>query len=277
MLNEHPPENAPGRLGRLPLKSTLRALQFSDFFRFIEIPKATNYWKRKSPIPNRSYGNMNYGSCTRSKQAVAITRMERIEQRRLVQITDEEVIHRYTDMSNRLYGGGDNGAYEDDALSEWRNPDLTIRDVDGKPYTIDAYLRINAKNHDEIRAGLALSGAHGIPFCLNLPVAFSRADPPAPWDVPEGQPLVGDFMPGGWGGHSMWWHDYDPQGIWMDHTWERDRQLITWTAIAAYVDEVHLVIDSANSWRKRTSGKVRTAVGDVIDAVNAISSIRIEA
>lgn len=275
MLNETPIK--PVRLGRLPAKSTRKALQFSDFFKFIELPKATNYWRKKTPIPLRSYGNMDYGSCTRSKQAVAATRMERIEQRRLIHITDEEVIRVYTEMSNRLYGGGDNGAYEDDALNEWRNPDTTFRDTDGHPYTIDAYLRINASNHDEIKAALALSRAHGIAVCFNLPAAWSNVEPPAAWDAPNDQPLIGEWMPGTWGGHSMHAHDYTAEGVWIDHTWMRGPQLVTWEGMAAYCDEAHMIIDSVDAWRKRTSGKARKGLGEVVDAVNAISAIKIRA
>jgi len=264
------------RLGRKPLKSTMRALSFVDFFKFVQIPIAQTYWKHKQPLPHRSFGNIMYGDCTRAKQAVAIERMERLEQRRLVTITDEEVIRVYKSMSDRLYGGGDNGAYEDDALNEWRNPDLTIRDTSGHPYTIDAYLRIDAKNPDQIRAGLALAGAKGIAICINLPMAFSTINPPAVWDVPEGQPLTGPWEPGSWGGHSMWAQGYDSDVLYVDSTWEMDTHLISWRAVAAYVDEAHLVIDSVDAWRKRSPKAAdRQGLGNVIDAVNAVSSIKI--
>lgn len=266
------------RLGRKPLKSTMRALLFTDFFNFVVIPKSQTYWKNKQPLPHRSFGNLIYGDCTRAKQAVAAERMERLEQRRLVNITDDEVIRVYKSMSDRLYGGGDNGAYEDDALNEWRNPDLTFKDTDGHPYTIDAYLRIDAKNQDQIRAGLALAGAKGIAICINLPMAFSSVNPPAVWDVPEGQALTGPWEPGSWGGHSMWANGYDPDHLIVDSTWEMDNHVMTWRAVAAYVDECHLVIDSVDAWRKRAPKVAeRGSLGHVIDAVNAVSSIKIAA
>jgi hypothetical protein len=263
------------RLGRLPLKSTRKALQFSDFFKFIEIPKTNTFWKRKATIPLRTYGNNQYGDCTRAKQAVAITRMERLEQRKLVQITDDEVIRVYTDMSNRLYGGGDNGAYEDDALNEWRNPETTIRDINGNPYTIDAYLRINPFNHDEVRAALALSGAKGIAVCFNLPLAWNG--PEDIWVAPPDARYIGKWMPGSWGGHSMWmFSDYDKEGTFVDQTWGFGPTKVTWDGMAGFMDEAHLVIDSVNAWRKKaTSPKVKRALSDVRDAVNEVSSIQI--
>jgi hypothetical protein len=271
------------RLGRLPLKTTRKALQFSTFFNFVNLPKKTGYWTKKSPLPLRTFGNDEYGDCTRAKQAYAAIRMERIEQKRTINITDEEVIRVYVDMSNRLYGGGDQGAYEDDALNEWRRPETTFRDTQGHPLTIDAYLRINAMNHEEVKAGLALSGARGIAVCFNLPAAASSQ---RDWDVPEGQALVSKWMPGSWGGHSCWAIDYDGDGMIVDDTWASGPRRASWRFVAAYMDEAHLVIDSVNAWRKKgiieetpmhaDAGYIRKALGDVADAVNAISSQQIQ-
>jgi hypothetical protein len=44
-------------------------------------------------------------------------RFERIERRRTINLDDQEVIDKYLAMTSRLYGGGDTGAYEEDALS----------------------------------------------------------------------------------------------------------------------------------------------------------------
>lgn len=268
------------RLGRLPAKASRKALMFTDFVDFLNFPEKTQFWQTKKAFPLRSFGNLQYGSCTRSKQAVAIMRMERLEQRRTVEITDEEVIRVYTDMSNRLYGGGDNGAYEDDALSEWRNPELTIRDVNGRPYTIQAFMRLNPFNHRELKAAIALSGAHGIPVCLNLPAAWANVDPPADWDIPEGQAPIGNYLPGSWGGHSMWCFEYDEVGLWLDHTWMLPRQRVTWRAAAIYLDEAHVVIDDVNFWRKRQQAAGEMTGGTIdmkklIAAVNDVSRIKI--
>jgi hypothetical protein len=270
----------PGRrLGRLPTKSTRKALQFAEFFKFLDIPKVQNCWGRRKPLGLRSYGNNEFGCCTRAKQAVAITRMERLEARRSPNISDEEVVRVYREMCVRKYGSdADNGAYEDDALNEWRNPETTIKDVSGHPFTIDAYLRVNAADEREVRAALAFAGAKGVAVCFNLPLAWADLKPPRAWDVAEDQPLVGRWMPGSWGGHSMWMPcDYDASGpTGVDHTWLLERQPVSWRAMATYCDEVHVVIDSVNAWRRQsTSPKVRRALADVRDAVNAVSSLPI--
>jgi hypothetical protein len=269
------PDNV--KLGRLPMKTTRKALLFADFFKFMKLPKQQIYWTTVAPLPLRTFGNNEYGDCTRAKQAVAAMRMERLEQKRTIEINDEEVVRVYLAMTGRLYGGGDTGAYEDDALNEWRDPEKTFMDASGHLYTIDAYLRINAANHQEVKAGLAFAGAKGIAICLNLPLAFSKLDPPAKWDVPEGRPLTGEWMPGSWGGHSMWANGYTPEGIILDHTWGLPNNVLTWNAAAAYMDEAHLVIDSIDAWRKKAKDrKVKKQLADVIAAVNEVSAIKIK-
>lgn len=267
------------RLGRLPTKSTRKALMFAEFFRFLDIPKSVNCWGRRAPLTLRTYGNTEFGCCTRAKQAVAITRMERLEQKRSPMITDEEVLRVYREMCIRKYGSdADNGAYEDDALNEWRNPEFTLRDTAGHAYPIDAYLRVNAADEREVRAALAFAGAKGIAVCFNLPLAWADIKPPTPWHVPEGQALVQKWQPGTWGGHSMWmpcdYNAFGPTGV--DHTWNLARQPVSWAGMASYCDEVHVVIDSVNAWRKQSeSPKVKKALADVRDAVNAVSDIQI--
>ena len=264
------------RLGRLPRKSTRKALMFSDFFKFVKLPPSSTFWTRKAPIPPRAFGNLEVGNCTRASQANAILRMERLETRRLPVITDEEVKRVYAEMSARRYGGGDNGAYETDALDDWRNPDTTIRDDSERPLTIDAYLGINPANQDEVRAAFTLAANHIVKLCMNLPAAYADRDPPAEWGVPASGGFLGDDMPGSWGGHSLEACGYTARGVVLDHTWNCPQNLLTWEALAAYCDEMHLVIDSVDAWRKQERRtQIRKALGDVADAVNGVSAIKV--
>jgi hypothetical protein len=267
------------RLGRRPHKTSRRALQFSHFSKALSLPKATNHWTRRKKLARRSYGNNILGNCTIAKQVVAAQFMERLEQpRRRFEVTTEEINRVYLRMTDDLYGGGDTGAYEDDALNRWRNPELTFRDTKQNPYAISAYLKINAADHDELKLALALAGAKGIACCMNLPRAFEDQDPPAKWDVPDDTPMVGPLTPGGWGGHSMWFIDYTEEGMIPWHTWDDlETNVVTWDAVAAYLDEAHLVIDAMNPWRKKLQAQStgRLDLGGVRDAVNAISSVLI--
>lgn len=278
MLHESVKNNR--RLGRIAPKASKNALMFSDFVKYLDVPKKTNFWARRTPIPLRTFGNDQVGDCTRAKQAVAAMRMERLEQKKTIDITDEEVMRVYKEMCIRVYGSdADEGAYEEDALDCWRRQEYTFKDVKGNPYTIDAYLRIDPKNQTQVKAGLALSGAKGIAVCFNLPEAFSSIEPPDVWDIPEGQPLTGEWQPGSWGGHSMWVHDYNEVGVEVDHTWGLKPQRVSWAAVAAYMDEAHLVIDSVNAWRKATKGNdaARLDMNKVVEAVNDVSSVKVGA
>jgi hypothetical protein len=270
------------RLGKFPARQSRKALLFSDFVKYSRVPTRMSYWRTKPEFPKRTFGNDRMGDCTRAKQAFAAMRMERLEQRgKTIEITDEEIVRVYVDMSNRLYGGGDNGAYEEDALNEWRKPDTTFRDTNGNPYTIDGFLKINHANHDEMRAAMALAQARGIAICLNLPEAYSDLNPPdGVWGVPEnGGPLTGRWLPGSWGGHSMWsLGDYDSEYVWLDDTWAFGPRRITWDGLAAYCDEAHMVIDSVDIWRtkKAADATVSLNVKQFVGAVNDVSATKIK-
>jgi hypothetical protein len=267
------------RLGRAPVKSDTRALMFSKFADLPpELPKASNFWTDRALFIPRSFGNRQYGNCTRAKQAVAMLRMERLETRRTTQIDDQAVIDAYTEMSNRRYGGGDNGAFETDALSDWRNPLYTIKDHWGRPLTIDAYTRVNPFDHEEVKTALWLAKAFGLPFCINLPIAFQRLTAEGKdWDIPAGQAPVGEWQPGSWGGHSMWMFDFDEIGFLHDHTWDLKTGRLTYRAAAIYMDEVHMVIDSINLWKKSRTVNKYLDLSGIKEAVNEVSSLKIAA
>ncbi len=267
----------PGRLGKLPAKTSMKSLLLSDFTRqaTAELPPAkTDFWRKRKSFPLRTFGNTKYGCCTRAKQAIAMMRMERIETGKLIEITDEEIIRVYTDMSNRLYGGGDNGAYETDALSEWRKPDLTFRDKKGNPLVIDAFLKIQHSSLEAVKNAVWTAQAHGIAVCLNLPRAFA-AKGLTVWDIPENEPLIGDKMPGTWGGHSMWVNEYNEFGVRHPTTWGLPDIWISWRAFLAYCDEAYLVIDSADKWRKQAANKFLN-LDAVVEAVNGVSAQKIK-
>jgi hypothetical protein len=71
---------------------------------------------------------------------------------------------------------------------------------------------------------------------------------------------------------------YTEKGLFLEHTWGVPIGLVTWAGVAAYADEAYWPLDSFDSWRKRkdTASKI-VRVGDVVDAVNAISPIKIAA
>lgn len=264
------------KLGRLPVRSDTRALMFSAFGAPAVLPVRTSFWPHRAGFPLRTFGNTSYGDCTFAKQAMGSLRMERIETKHTASITDEEIIRVYTALSNRLYGGGDNGAFETDALSNWRKPDYTFRDTAGRKLTIDAFTRINPFDHEELKNALFTAGSHGIAVCLNLPLAFQGIVPPMDWDLPLNVQPIAEWLPGSWGGHSMWARDYDEIGIWLVHTWGFPDQRLTWRAAAVYLDEAHLVVDSIDYWRTHRPGIEKFIdLKGIRTAVNKVSSQKI--
>jgi len=283
-MNEHivTPDR---RLGRLPRKSDMRALPFSRFSQPRKtLPVRTNFWRNRAPFANRSFGNREHGDCTIASQAVMQLRNERLEVRRTPSIDDAEVVRVYYAMTYREYGAGDGtpnnpegdtGAYEVDALNNMRRKELTFRDTQGRPLTIDAFVRVNAGDIEEIKNALVTAAQHGIKFCINLPLAFQRIPPGQDWVIPENQPLVGDLLPGSWGGHSMYGFDYDEIGLLTPGTWEDPPIHISWPAVMAYVDEVHVTIDSMDEWRKKPGISKAFDLPGLRQAVNKISPVKI--
>lgn len=110
------------RLGKAPAKSHPLMLSAGNYLgKSVVVPKKLDYWKKRKPIPILDYGNNEYGDCTIASQALMAIKMELQERRRLVAIPKENIVKTYFNLSDRLYGGGDNGAYELDALGNWRN------------------------------------------------------------------------------------------------------------------------------------------------------------
>ena len=260
------------KMGRLAPKSDPRALMFSRFgIAPKKLPTATHFWHVK--FPHRTFGNDQYGDCTRASQAMGAMRMERLETGKTPEITDEEVVRVFLAMCKRLYKGDASGAYIMDALDCWRRPEYTFRDKEGHPLTIDAYVKVHPSDQTELRQAIWTAAAHGVVVGLNLPRAFDELDPPRKWDIPEDQPAVGDWVPGSGGGHAMWARDYNQQGIWLVHTWDIPDQLITWRAAALYMDEAYIVIDSVNKWQKKKRALTFPALRK---AVNEVSSYKLK-
>jgi hypothetical protein len=263
------------KLGKAPAKGSTKLLLLANFLKAapdVVVPATSSFWRDRQHFPLETYGNTQYGCCTRASQALLAMRMERLEQRRTIEFDDDEIIRVYLEMTERLYGGGDTGAYETDALDCWRKKDLTFRDRKGRPHTIDAYLGINYRNINEIKKAMFLAGAHGIKLCFNLPLAWSST---YHWDIPQGQLPVGEYEPGSWGGHSMMAYDYDDEGIFLAHSWGVPDGKVTWRGVMQYCDEAYIAIDSVNEWKKKKKGEI-IDLDAVVSEVNAVSSQKIE-
>jgi hypothetical protein len=276
------------RLGKLPARSSPKQLHFGEFLRESVSPSdfppiSTRFWDSRSRFPARTFGNTDNGCCTIASQAVAAMRMERLEGNASFAVTTQAVLDTYYALTQREYGGGDTGAYETDALDNWRKPDLTFRDTKGRPHTIDAYLRVNQADLIEVRRAIAFSRVHGVKACFALPLGFASINPPEPWDVPTNGADLRTWMPNGWGGHSTFLGaDYSVRGVDINQTWYEGKaevswgiQLITWKAFSMYCDEMYIVVDSVNQWARRGLLDTKQA-GTLVEMVNSVSSHKLE-
>lgn len=265
------------RTGKGPARSNVKALLYSNYRRKAPAPapQVYDFWKGRAAFPVYDVGNNEHGNCTKSSQVLLQQRSERLEQRKTIVIDKKEIIENYYRMTQRLYGGGDTGAYETDALDEWRNPELTFRDTRDRPMTIDAYVRINHLSIEEVKNSVILAGSKGIKVCFALPLAWSEWTNFI-WDIPEGQAPIGNYLPYSWGGHSTCViAKYDKDGLWVLSTWNSPPYKITWRAFAIYCDEAHLVIDSINAWKKKKAIDKAIDLTAIRNDVNARSSIQI--
>jgi hypothetical protein len=262
------------RLGKGFVKTSVKALHFANYKKAAPAPKKYDYYKGKKPIPVQDWGNNDHGDCTIASQGELAQYMERQEQRKTIGISADNIIQTYYNMTSRLYGGGDTGAYEEDALNNWRNPDYTFRDSKGRPMTIDAYVKVNHTNIEEVKQALITSKAKGIKVCFALPIAWASSNDNV-WDIPEGQLPVGAYLPYSWGGHSMdALAKYDENWLWLPSTWNMPAGKISWRAFAIYADEAHVVIDSVNQWKKM---KADLNLKKLVSDVNQISDVKIKA
>jgi hypothetical protein len=264
------------RTGKAPARSHMKMLQLGNYLKTDKpVPTKYDFWKGKVPFLPYDVGNNEYGDCTFASQALLAQRMERREQRKTVQIPKNSIVQAYFTLTERLYGSGDTGAYEMDALNNWRNPDYTFRDSKGRPHTIDAYVKINHSSIPEVQTALYLSQAKGIKVCFNLPFAWAYVDNNI-WDIPEGQAPIGQYMPGSWGGHSMMADaTYDEWGLVLPSTWNQPPGKISWRAFAIYADEAYLCIDSINAWKKQKVSKLINLDALKSD-VNSVSGLKIK-
>lgn len=262
------------RIGKAPSKSHPLMLSASNYMGAnIVVPEKFAYWKKRKPLPiDTDYGNNEHGDCTIASQVIIARKMELQERRRLINIDKEEILRVYYNLTARLYGGGDLGAYELDALGNWRNADLTFRDTKGNPLTIDAYTRVNQSIQYEVKKAIFMSAAKGVKVCFNLPMAWSDT---LVWDIPEGQLPVGNYLAGSWGGHSMASAEgYDKDWLYLNHTWRCPIGKISWRAFAIFCDESYMVVDSINAWKKKLGSDFKAS--KLISDINNVSSVKIK-
>jgi hypothetical protein len=231
------------RLGKQDYQHDDRTLLMARFIQpDIRVPAKSDFDKNRTPIPVRMWGNDAWGDCVIAGEANQLLRLERIEQRRTLMLSDQEVIDRYKLLTGSASPGDayDNGLVILEAMRNWRSSGFT---VGNRTYTIAAYGELEPNNRAQLR--MASYALHGIHLGISLPLAAQRMTHEGVWHY-EGQ-TTPEFQPGSWGGHLVYSKAYDPDSLEI-LTWGR-KVKVTNEFIEKYADEAWAVVDNFDSWR----------------------------
>lgn len=202
----------------------------------LKVPSEYSFDVVHPGIPLKMYANDRAGCCVISARASQTVRFELLEQKKVISITDKEVLNQYFKET----GGSDVGLYLLDSLNAWRSG----WKAGGKTYKIKAFAQVDPKSRDNIKQ--ALFAEVGLACGISLPLSSRKEfDSGKAWSTTSGK----GSEPGSWGGHCVLVVGYTSIGP-VCLTWAQ-RQQMTWGFFAKYCDEAYVVIDAFNTAKKR--------------------------
>lgn len=219
----------------------------------VRIPASHDVDAKLPDLPTPGYGNDRYGCCVIAGRAHQTLRFEWVEQKKIIPITEQEVVDEYFRQSE----GIDQGLITLDSLRQWRKDGwIAAR----RRYFIRAFAEVDRSNRQEVKRALVLNLGLGIG--LRLPrSAQTEFRLGQPWARTTGTGTV----PNSWGGHYVYVTGYDRTGL-TCITWGR-KQRLTWAFFEKYCDEAYSMIDAINTRARRAALKA-----DKIDAFLATVS-----
>lgn len=219
------------KLGKLPPDESKPKLSLGKFL-LAEAPASPAVVDWMSEIDNWPlHMNDRVGCCTIVSQAHALLALSHYGSKNNVSVTDQDVIHAYSDVSgyDPKTGLHDDGAYVQDALDHWRKVGLG-------GHKIVAFAKVDVHNQAEVDAAINIFGT--LILGIALPVtAQDQTGPGRVWDY-----VAGDNARYSWGGHAVATGLYDRgAGKRRVSTWGgvQDMSQAFWNH---YVDEAWVVI-----------------------------------
>lgn len=225
----------------------------------VVIPHMFDLDKGRSAFPIAMWGNDSWGNCVKVAEANEIIRLERLEQRRTLPITEQMVVDAYKAQTGSVSPGdaNDHGLVMLSNLRLSRTQGFRVKTRD---YTIAAFGELDPQDGQMLRAGVFL--LHGVQFGFALPKAAQRMS--TVWDCPA--PLAyndPEWKPGSWGGHAVFSKRYDDGGMEVI-TWGK-KVYVTNAFINRYADEAWAVVDNFDNWRKRPEIDINTIIQHLRD------------
>lgn len=231
-----PPEEGK-LLGALPPKLDPRHLLL---LRYLDTskspPRKFDYESRFKNKFDKPLRDQTMGSCTITSQAEWVRRVE--YPRRFghdLYLPDDLVNQRYVDLSNRLYGGGDNGAYEVDAVKDFLETGFKY----GKwRYKIDGFTAVNPLDEETLKIAISTFKVIKICFAVHANMYYSKPDDRVDWDPTS--KIVGY--------HSMIMDGYDDDAkdFLVPQTWARKRQRYSYAFVTNAGTESFTLVDAKN-------------------------------
>jgi hypothetical protein len=213
----------------------------------VDLPAVPRAWRMAADIREvPMFANDRYGDCTLASHGHRIVAQEFSSRQREVTLTDTDALEAYSAVTGfrRNDPATDNGAYMLDVANYMRRVGMG-REKDGSRHTVDAFVKVDHTNRQEVKTACVLFG--GVWTGVWLPeTAQQQTGPRLTWDVVAG-PLTGPAEGGSWGGHAI--HcpgfNYGELDLW---TWGQEQRM-TWAFWDAYVDESYALI--SEDWFRR--------------------------
>lgn len=191
---------------------------------------------KKIPTPPPTYRNPPLQNCVIAARAHQTLRFELVEQKRLINITDHDVVLEYKNQT----GGDENKEIETlDSLKQWQKRGW---ETAGQNFKIQGFAEIKDRTDVEVmkRAIYAFTGI-GIGFFLP-DSALSQIKDNQPWEVTRDRA-------NGQRGHYVYVPGYTKYGP-VCVTWGRKQQM-SWAFVEAYSDEAYAIFDESDTPEKK--------------------------
>lgn len=226
------------KLGKAPARRDSRNLKLKAILRGpVETPVEYDFDASHSGVPTPVFANDRLGDCVIAGRAHQTLRFELVEQRRLIAITDGEVVREYFIET----GGRDTGLVVLDSLNRWRKRGWL---AGGDRYFITAFAEIDRSTPSEVMRTVFTD--LGVGLGLRLPRTAQREfEAGTEWGTTTGP----GSAPNSWGGHYVYLTGYTKLGP-TCVTWGR-KQRMTWGFFRKYADEAYAIIDALDTPKKR--------------------------
>jgi hypothetical protein len=226
------------KLGKAKARRDSRNLKLKTILRApVKVPKEYDFDTSHKGVPTPVFANDRFGDCVIAGRAHQTLRFELIEQKRVIAITDSDVVTEYFLET----GGADEGLIVLDSLKRWRTKGWKAA---GDSYFITAFAEIDRGAASEVKRTVYTD--LGVGLGLALPIsAQAEFEAGKPWRITSGS---GSTL-NSWGGHYVYVTGYTTLGP-TCVTWGRKQQM-SWAFFSRYCDEAYAVIDAINTPKKR--------------------------